>query len=576
MHIGLGHAFSACIAVADKILRCAVYTRKSTEDGLEQEFNSLDAQYEACAAYAVSQRHEGWTLLPDRYDDGGFSGGNMQRPGLQRLMADVAVGKVDIILLYKIDRLTRSLADFAKIVEVLDKAQASFVSITQSFNTTTSMGRLTLNMLLSFAQFEREVTGERIRDKIAASKRKGIWMGGPVPLGYDVESRKLVVNEKDAELVRIIMERYLELASVTELADELNAHGYRTKVQQRASGPHRGGCIFRRGTLYHLLSNRIYIGQLSHKGEYFPADHPPIVSMELWEAVQAKLADNASGTSRRLRAQQPSLLTGLVFDGEGRAMTPSHATKSTRRYRYYVTRPEQLDGSPAWRVSAHDLEQLSCERLSDLLIDKSFACDLAPGASAQAISRLLADAGIAAATLRSGSAADKANLLLSIIERIDLKEDAIALRVDRVRLAKALSYEGDFDRADLVELTLPVIKVRRGHQLRLIIPGPETVSTDSARRDARRDGKLVALVAEAQAAQQLIRMHPDKSINAIAAEHGRCRTRLGKLVALSCLAPDIVVAIVEGRQPQALSTRALLDADLPLSWVDQRALLGFA
>lgn len=234
--------------MVEKLQRCAVYTRKSTEDGLEQEFNSLDAQYEACAAYAVSQRHEGWVLLPDRYDDGGFSGGNMGRPGLQRLLADVAGGKVDVILVYKIDRLTRSLADFAKIVEVLDKAGASFVSITQSFNTTTSMGRLTLNMLLSFAQFEREVTGERIRDKIAASKRKGLWMGGPVPLGYDVENRKLVVNEKEADLVRMIMEIYIGLGSVVEVADELNRQGYRTKVQKRASGPHRGGCMFRRGT----------------------------------------------------------------------------------------------------------------------------------------------------------------------------------------------------------------------------------------------------------------------------------------------------------------------------------------
>jgi DNA invertase Pin-like site-specific DNA recombinase len=313
--------------VAERLQRCAVYTRKSTEDGLEQEFNSLDAQYEACAAYALSQRHEGWVLVEERYDDGGFSGGTMQRPAMQRLMADVAAGHIDVILVYKIDRLTRSLPDFARIVEVLDRASASFVSITQAFNTTTSMGRLTLNMLLSFAQFEREVTGERIRDKIAASKRKGLWMGGTVPLGYDVANRRLVVNETEASLVRQIYARYLELGSVVELADVLNAQGHRTKLQQNASGPHRGGCIFRRGTLYHLLSNRIYLGQVVHKGEAFAGEHPPIVSAALWDAVQAKLAGNASGTSRRLRSQQPSLLVGLTYDGEGRAMTPSHATK---------------------------------------------------------------------------------------------------------------------------------------------------------------------------------------------------------------------------------------------------------
>ena len=290
--------------MAEKLSRCAIYTRKSTEDGLDQEFNSLDAQYEACAAYALSQRHEGWVLLPERYDDGGFSGGNMQRPGLQRLMAEVASGKVEVILVYKIDRLTRSLADFARIVDVLDGAGASFVSITQSFNTTTSMGRLTLNMLLSFAQFEREVTGERIRDKIAASKRRGLWMGGPVPLGYDVKDRKLVVNETEAELVRHIMRRYLAVESVVELADELNRQGYRTKVQQRASGPHRGGCTFRRGTLYHLLSNRIYRGMIVHKGEAHAGEHEAIVPQELWDEVQRTLVARAQGTARRLKAKE--------------------------------------------------------------------------------------------------------------------------------------------------------------------------------------------------------------------------------------------------------------------------------
>lgn len=559
--------------MADKVLRCAVYTRKSTEDGLEQEFNSLDAQYEACAAYALSQRHEGWSVVSDRYDDGGFSGGNMQRPGLVRLLADIAAGKVDIILVYKIDRLTRSLADFAKIVEVLDKAGASFVSITQSFNTTTSMGRLTLNMLLSFAQFEREVTGERIRDKIAASKRKGLWMGGPVPLGYEVEARKLVINTEEADLVRHIYQRYLELGSVVELADELNAQGYRTKVQNRTSGPHRGGCIFRRGTLYHLLSNRIYIGQMVHKGEAFAGEHPAIIPSDLWDAVQDKLRAKACGTSRRLRSQQPSLLVGLVFDGEGRAMTPSHATKPGRRYRYYVTRSDQLDETPAWRVSAHDLERLVWERLSDLLMDQQFLCDLAGQATADIIQQVLAAADLAAAKLRSGAAREKAALLPKIISRIDLREEVIDLIVDKSMLGNVLGLEVNTDTADRkLILTLAATKVRRGHQLRLVIPGPQTISISSANRD----DKLVALIAEAHQARQLVLASPDRSIAAIAASHGRCRTRLGKLMALSCLAPDIVTAIVEGRQPASLSARTLQDIDLPLAWADQRALLGFA
>jgi DNA invertase Pin-like site-specific DNA recombinase len=560
--------------MAEKLQRCAVYTRKSTEDGLEQEFNSLDAQYEACAAYAVSQRHEGWVLLPDRYDDGGFSGGNMARPGLQRLLADITAGKIDVILVYKIDRLTRSLADFAKIVEVLDKAGASFVSITQSFNTTTSMGRLTLNMLLSFAQFEREVTGERIRDKIAASKRKGMWMGGPVPLGYAVENRKLVPHDAEAKLVRHIMERYLELGSVVELADELNAQGHRTKVQHRTSGPHRGGCLFRRGTLYHLLSNRIYIGELCHKGEYFPAEHTPIVPFELWDRVQAKLKDGACGSSRRLRAKQPSLLTGFVFDGEGRAMTSTHATKPGRRYRYYVTRPDQLDGTLAWRVSAYDLEQLVCERLSALLMDQHFIAGLCPNMTAEELQQLLRRADLAAATLRSGSAHDKAALLANLLQRISLGEDAIELMLDRSKLIAVLGAADGSDQAEgePLILSLSAVKVRRGHQLRLVIPGPETIRIDAAKRDE----KLVALIAEAHQARQLVLDSPRKSLAAIAAANGRCRTRLGKLAALACLARDIVTAIVEGRQPTMLSASTLLSSDLPLCWKDQRKLLGFS
>jgi site-specific DNA recombinase len=559
--------------VAEKVLRCAVYTRKSTEDGLEQAFNSLDAQYEACASYAVSQRHEGWVLLPERYDDGGFSGGNMHRPGLKRLLAYIAAGKIDIILVYKIDRLTRSLADFAKIVEVLDMAGASFVSITQSFNTTTSMGRLTLNMLLSFAQFEREVTGERIRDKIAASKRKGMWMGGPVPLGYDVENRKLVVNEQEADLVRHIMQRYLAIGSVVVLAEDLNRAGYRTKVQVRASGPHRGGCIFRRGTLYHLLSNPIYRGKIVHKGEVFAGEHPAIVSQDLWDDVQRTLKANASGTSRRLKVQQPSLLVGLLYDGEGRAMTPSHATKPGKRYRYYVTRPDLIDGSPAWRVSAFDLEQLVCRRLAELLGDQQFLCRLVSDAEPGAIQKALAAGDLAAATLRSGSAHDRAVLLKTTVDRISLGDGGVEIMTCPVRIRGALGLASIDPLLDEpIALALPATRVRRGHQLRLVIPGPEDLNGSPARRDE----KLVALMAEAYTARQLILARPDMSIAGIAASAGKCRTRLAKLAGLSCLAPDIVTAIVQGRQPASLTSRAMLAAKLPVSWPEQRHALGFA
>ena len=556
--------------MAEKALRCAVYTRKSTEDGLLQEFNSLDAQYEACAAYALSQRHEGWTVVPDRYDDGGFSGGNMGRPGLKRLLADVAAGKIDIILLYKIDRLTRSLADFAKIVEVLDNAGASFVSITQSFNTTTSMGRLTLNMLLSFAQFEREVTGERIRDKIAASKRKGMWMGGPVPLGYAVDNRKLVVVPEEAELVREIMQRYLRAPSVPVLAEELNAQGYRTKVQNRTSGPHKGGCIFRRGTLYHLLANPIYRGKIVHKGEVFEGEHDAIVSLELWDDVQATLRTKASGSSKRKKAAQPSLLVGLLTDGEGRAMTPSHATKPGKRFRYYVTRPDQLEGEAAWRVSAYDLEDLVCSRIAGLLTDQQALVRLVDDNDAQLAQRILAEGDLAAARLRSGTAHTRASLLEALRPSVRLSHDAVDISLERPQLADTLGVQ--LEEGDRIELTCPATKVRRGHQLRLIIPSQKPISIVQATRDE----KLVALMAEAHRAKQLILANPDRSNAAIAAEHDRCRTRLGKLAALACISPDIVTAIVEGRQPPTLTARALLDIDLPLAWADQRVMLGFA
>ncbi|MEO6199054.1 MAG: recombinase family protein [Sphingomicrobium sp.] len=560
--------------MAERVLRCAIYTRKSTEDGLDQEFNSLDAQYEACAAYALSQRHEGWVLVPERYDDGGFSGGNMQRPGLKRLLDAVAAKKIDIILLYKIDRLTRSLADFAKIVEVLDQAGASFVSITQSFNTTTSMGRLTLNMLLSFAQFEREVTSERIRDKIAASKRKGMWMGGPVPLGYRVLERKLVVDESEAELVRHIMRSYLVVGSVVELAEQLNREGYRTKVQSRASGPQRGGCPFRRGTLFHLLSNQVYLGKIIHKKQYFEGEHEPIVPLALWTEVQAALAERSSGPSRRLRAAHPSLLVGMLVDGEGRAMTPSHATKPGKRYRYYVTRPEQLDGSPAWRVSAHDIESLVCNRIAVLLCDQQFLSELTriDAEPSRSLQRAIAEGKVAASALRGDWAQAKVALLRAMVERIEIHSDALTIILDRSDLRKALLLSEIEDAGQSpITLSCEVAKVRKGHQVRLIIPS----GRQAAEPPAARDDKLVALLAEAHATRKLLLANPDRSISQLAAEAGRCRSRMTKLVPLACLAPDIISAIIEGRQPQSLTSRSLLATEIPIGWSEQRTALGF-
>ncbi len=346
-------------------LRCAIYTRKSSEEGLDQAFNSLDAQREACEAYAASQRHEGWQVLDTRYDDGGFSGGNLTRPALQRLLADINAGNVDLVVVYKIDRLTRSLMDFAKLVETFDRHQTSFVSVTQHFNTTSSMGRLTLNVLLSFAQFEREVTGERIRDKVAASKRKGMWMGGPVPLGYSLVDKVLVVNEEEALFVRHLFERYCKLGCVRSLKHELDEKGVRGRSRLQRDGSTEARA-FSRGGLYAILNRRLYLGEIGHNDEFFEGQHDAIVSIDLWHKVQAKLEANRHERRTGKGASNASLLAGMVADGAGRRLTPSHSTKGDKRYRYYLTRPCDTDGKRLC-LPAHDVERIATDQWLQLL-----------------------------------------------------------------------------------------------------------------------------------------------------------------------------------------------------------------
>ncbi len=337
-------------------LRCAVYTRKSTEEGLEQEFNSLHAQREACEAYIASQRSEGWVLVRDQYDDGGVSGGTLERPGLKRLMADIEDGLVDVVVVYKIDRLSRSLADFAKLVEVFDRNGVTFVSVTQSFNTTTSMGRLTLNILLSFAQFEREVIAERVRDKIAASKKKGMWMGGVTPLGYRVEDRKLVIDTAEAEIVRHIFRRFLDLGSATVLARDLKADGITT----------RSGGLISKGYLYTLLNNRIFIGQITHKGEYHPGRHEAIIDRETWDQVHAILQESPRTRAARTRAETPALLKGLLYGPDGAAFSPTQTKRGGRLYTYYVSQTILKHGAgtcPIGRVPAGEIEAIIIHQL---------------------------------------------------------------------------------------------------------------------------------------------------------------------------------------------------------------------
>ena len=353
------------------ILRCAIYTRVSTDQGLEQDFNSLDAQREASEAYIKSQAHEGWRLIRDHYDDGGYSGGSMDRPALQKLLADVQARRIDVIVVYKVDRLTRSLADFAKLVELFDKHEVSFVSVTQSFNTTTSMGRLTLNVLLSFAQFEREVTGERIRDKIAASKKKGMWMGGVVPLGYRVEGRALHIVEDHAEIVRSLFRRYLEAGSVVRLKQQLDREGFRIPVRIDGTGRSTGGGPISRGHIYKILSNPIYVGRIAHKGQAHEGQHKPIVPQDLWDQVQRCLSDRygAFKAKRTLQASE-ALLAGKLFDDRGNRMSPSWARKGPKRWRYYVSQAAlQGDKSKAGsivRVPAAYVEGLVSDAITKL------------------------------------------------------------------------------------------------------------------------------------------------------------------------------------------------------------------
>ena len=449
----------------------------------------------------------------------------------------------------------------------------TFVSITQSFNTTTSMGRLTLNILLSFAQFEREVTGERIRDKIAASKRRGMWMGGNVPVGYLVSDRKLIVNEPQAQIVRAIFERYLEVGSVVELVDVLEREGYRTEVKISAAGQMRGGVRYSRGMLYRLLTSPVYRGMIAHKRELFAGEHDAIVAQELWDRVQAQMLGRTQGHARRLKAKNPSLLVGLLFDAVGRAMTPNHSLKGKVRYRYYITRPELIDGAEAWRVSAHDLEALVCERLAALLEDQtSLANTLEPAQLHAQQTLAMIDAGTrTAGLLRSGHSAVRLQLINSLVERVELATDSIAIRTDSSLLLTALGVVNEPQReAEPVELTCAATRVWHGRQLRLVIPGP---NDESGFR--HRDPELVRLMHEVHQARELVLLHADKTVSAIARLEGRCRVRLDRLLNLACLAPDIVIAILEGRQPIGLSNTTLLSIRLPLDWAEQRTVLGF-
>jgi DNA invertase Pin-like site-specific DNA recombinase len=493
----------------------------------------------------------------------------MERPGLKRLLADVASGKIDVVVLYKIDRLTRSLADFARIVEVLDKAGASFVSVTQSFNTTTSMGRLTLNVLLSFAQFEREVTGERIRDKVAASKAKGMWMGGVVPLGYQVKERKLVIDDAEAATVRMIFERYAELGSTGELTDELRQRGIVTKQRKLRNGSLYGGSPFTRGALAHLLKNRVYIGEVTHRDQVYAGEHPGIVDRALWEKVQVSIANNRHERRTSSRAAEPSLLIGMVTDGLGRPMSPSHACRGTLRYRYYVSRAEPSDPHRLWRVPAHAIEQLVIERLSRTIGEGRVLTErFAPlsGETAELVRHRCTEL---AKKIPITASRATAPILTKLCLQVEVHDDRLEVQLDPQALTElVLDADAEWLAVELLDaspirLTVPVQMKRRGQELRLVF----TSRDHSA--PARRDEKLIELVVKAHRARDIL-IEEQAGVNPCERPH------LTRLARLSYLAPDIVTAILEGRQPANLCARQMLRGiALPQCWTAQRAMLGF-
>ncbi|MDX2142501.1 MAG: recombinase family protein [Rhodospirillaceae bacterium] len=558
-----------------KQLVCAIYTRKSSEEGLEQGFNSLDAQREACEAYVRSQRHEGWKVLDTHYDDGGFSGGNMDRPGLVQLMADVRDHKVDVVVVYKVDRLTRSLSDFAKIVETFDGQGVSFVSVTQQFNTTNSMGRLTLNVLLSFALFEREVSAERVRDKIAASRRKGMWMGGNIPLGYDLQDHKLVINAAEADMVRTIFSLYANLKCVRRLKEQVEARGFRTKSWVSKSDRAVGGHPFTRGHLYYLLRNRVYLGEAVHRGSSNPGQHEAIIDKILWDQVQATLEANRIDRKNGKPFDNPSLLAGIIFDEKGNRLTPSHSGKKGGQYRYYVSQAvlqhEPGKAAEIKRVPASEIEGLVERQLRAILSNPGALVKQLFDEDCGADKRKAIVEGCA--QLRKVEGKDEfADLMRALIAKVVVGLDRIEIALDRVALKKMLGVtrtgtHNTETGAHLI-ITVPVRIKRSGR------PGKMLISEFGLDRPTTsiNPSMVSAIVRAHKWNQQLI---SGKSITELAKQESVHRSYVGNTLPLVFLAPDITEAILDGRQPADLKVEQLLQS-LPITWVEQRRALGFS
>jgi DNA invertase Pin-like site-specific DNA recombinase len=523
-------------------MHCAIYTRKSTEHGIELEFNSLDAQREACEAYIKSQAHEGWRVLSEHYDDPAFSGASLDRPALQQLLADIDAGRVNIVVVYKIDRLTRSLSDFAKLVEIFDKKNISFVAVTQQFNTTTSMGRLTLNVLLSFAQFERELSSERVRDKVAASRRKGKWTGGGVPLGYNVTDKKLIVNHTEAATVRTIFKRYLELKCLRRLKEDLDGRGIVSKRRKTRNGRGSGGCRITRGALAHLLKNRTYLGEIGHKGQWFAGEHQPIIDQATFDQVQELMKAN-SVARRQKRVENGALLAGLVYDDRGNRMTPSFTTKRNIRYRFYVSTAllkghKQKAGSLP-RISGPDLEMVVLSALRGkrtLLSPEEMSSDR--------------------------------EIVTNLIENVEVGEKKM-----RVNLKARCAVSGSRFNANASELDIsdqPDVTHYIDVPWHRTLAGPLAHIEECTKRSAEPDVALVQAVARARLWMGLLINGEHTSIESLAAFVNMHPKVVRKGIRLAFLAPEITRVIVLGQQPPPLTLTCLHEASASLSWAEQQ------
>jgi DNA invertase Pin-like site-specific DNA recombinase len=562
--------------------RCAVYTRKSSEEGLEQDFNSLDAQREACEAFILSQKHEGWTVLPEMYDDGGISGATMERPSLKRLLSDIEAQRVDTVVVYKVDRLTRSLRDFAKIVDVFDRRGVSFVSVTQQFNTTTSMGRLTLNMLLSFAQFEREVTGERIRDKVAASKRKGMWMGGLPPLGYDIRDKKLVVNEAEAETVGTIYRLYTEFGSVRALKEALDSRGIVSKARIDKHGRRTGGKPLARGALYLMLQNRIYRGEIVHKDKSYPGRHEAIIDEALWNMVRETLLSNRVERLTGANASHPSLLAGLIYDHTGERMTPTHANKNGRRYRYYVSQSLIKPGRPkesdvGRRVPANDLERLVTDRVARVLKDEL--------ALFEATEPFVEDFGKRRLVVKQAMTlarrwpdlepAEVQRIVQSLVCRMEVAAEEIKIWIGVGRLLTIVGSDGGSRHDDQATGREPTLELTVSAKLRRV--GKETKFIIEGARERPPDRSMLRLLAQAHHYREIMLNSRDRSMTELAKEAGVGRSYFCRVIKLSFLAPEIVRAIISNRHPPELTAKKLsLGIKVPIAWDEQFPALGIA